>query len=137
MIYKFLLFCMCWMLTSVCYAGARLEALYPYSLEQQNIHKVEGSSTMPLYVRLTSYDIPHMQQTVVKVTLPTGFKALPSKIWRVEGKKEQQATAKWNLPENYGESFDLLYVQPESGVAAGEYKILVEASSDNWQLKKK
>ncbi len=136
MIYKILLLLMCWAVTAVCYAGAQLEALYPYSLEQQNIHKVEGGSTMPLYVRLTSYDIPNIQQAIVKVTLPQGFKALSSKIWHVDGKEEQQALAYWNLPENYGENFDLLYIKPEKGLLAGEYKILVEASGDSWQLKK-
>ena len=52
------------------FAGRQLDAVYPYSLEKQQIRTVTGRSTLPLYVNLTSYDIPRMQQAEVSVKLP-------------------------------------------------------------------
>ena len=44
------------------FAGQQLDAVYPYSLERQEIHAVTGRSTLPLFINLTSYDVPHRQQ---------------------------------------------------------------------------
>ena len=137
MIYKILsmLLLLCWSTTTS--AGARLQAEYPYSLEQKNIHQVEGGSTMPLYLNLTSFDVAQPQRAQIKVTLPLGFAALPTSGWQLQSFKGQQmALASWHLPENYGQNFDLLYVKPEANVAEGQYKILVEATSGSWQLKR-
>lgn len=126
---------LCWSTTAS--AGARLQAEYPYSLEQKNIQQVEGGSTMPLYINLTSYDVPDAQEATVKVTLPKGFQALKSQGWELrEEAGAQSAFAKWQLPASYGQNFDLLYVQPERTLQAGEYKILVEAMSSTWELRK-
>ena len=126
---------LCWSTTAS--AGARLQAEYPYSLEQKNIQQVEGGSTMPLYINLTSYDVPDVQEATIKVTLPTGFRPLQSPGWELrEEAGAQSALAKWQLPASYGQNFDLLYVQPEVALPAGKYRILVEASSGAWQLKR-
>ena len=66
---------LCW--STVANAGALLQAEYPYSLEKNNIHQVEGGSTMPLYINLTSFDEAKALQAQIKVTLPKGFAALP------------------------------------------------------------
>ena len=118
-------------------AGARLQAEYPYSLEQKNIHQVEGGSTMPLYLNLTSYDIPQPQKATIKVTLPQGFQLLPGIGWRLFEKAGQHGVqALWELPENFGQNFDLLYIKPLDAVPAGQYKILVEAMGENLQLQR-
>lgn len=124
---------LCWSTTAS--AGARLQAEYPYSLEQKNIQQVEGGSTMPLYLNLTSFDVAEPQEAQIKVTLPKGFVALPTSGWQLRDfGEQQQALANWHLPENYGQNFDLLYVKPKALVAAGQYKILVEVTSKAWQL---
>ena len=125
---------LCWCTTAS--AGATLQAIYPYSLEQNNIHQVEGGSTMPLYINLTSYDVPELQQAQIKVTLPQGFEALANHGWQLVDKHGQQAVTTWQLPGNYGQSFDLLYIKPVEELKAGQYKILVEANSDTWQLQR-
>ena len=125
---------LCWCTTAS--AGATLQAIYPYSLEQNNIHQVEGGSTMPLYINLTSYDVPKLQQAQIKVTLPQGFEALANHGWQLVDKHGQQAVTTWQLPGNYGQSFDLLYIKPVEELKAGQYKILVEANSDTWQLQR-
>ncbi|MGM9570164.1 MAG: hypothetical protein ACI3XC_08810 [Phascolarctobacterium sp.] len=126
---------LCW--STAASAGAKLQAEYPYSLEQKNIQQVEGGSTMPLYINLTSYDVPDVQEATIKVTLPKGFRPLQSPGWELrEEAGAQSALAKWQLPASYGQNFDLLYVQPEMALPAGQYKILVEALSGAWQLKR-
>ncbi|MEE1194387.1 MAG: hypothetical protein U0K79_06255, partial [Phascolarctobacterium sp.] len=124
---------LCW--STVANAGALLQAEYPYSLEKNNIHQVEGGSTMPLYINLTSFDIAQAQLAQIKVTLPKGFVALPNNGWQIANDQGQQAVAMWQLPGNYGQNFDLLYIKPQEQLQAGEYKILVEATCEAWQLK--
>ena len=91
---------------------------------------------MPLYINLTSYDVPKLQQAQIKVTLPQGFEALANHGWQLVDKHGQQAVTTWQLPGNYGQSFDLLYIKPVEELKAGQYKILVEANSDTWQLQR-
>ena len=94
------------------FAGRQLDAVYPYSLEKQQIRTVTGRSTLPLYVNLTSYDIPRMQQAEVSVKLPGGFSALPKEGWQIY---KGGASAYWQTEAGYGENFDLLYLQAEEG----------------------
>lgn len=124
---------LCW--STVANAGALLQAEYPYSLEKNNIHQVEGGSTMPLYINLTSFDEAKALQAQIKVTLPKGFAALPNNAWQLDTSHEQQAVTTWQLPSNYGQNFDLLYIKPQEQLQAGQYKIFVEATCEAWQLK--
>lgn len=125
---------LCW--STVANAGALLQAEYPYSLEKNNIHQVEGGSTMPLYINLTSFDEVKPQEAQIKVMLPKGFAALPNNGWQIDNSHEQQAVTTWQLPSNYGQNFDLLYIKPQEQLQAGQYKILVEATCEAWQLKR-
>lgn len=125
---------LCW--STVASAGALLQAEYPYSLEKNNIHQVEGGSTMPLYINLTSFDKVKPQEAQIKVTLPEGFAALPNNGWQIDNSHEQQAVTTWQLPSNYGQNFDLLYIKPQQQLQAGQYKIVVEATCKAWQLKR-
>ena len=124
---------LCW--STVANAGAMLQAEYPYSLEKNNIHQVEGGSTMPLYINLTSFDEAKALQTQIKVTLPKGFAALPNNGWQIDNSHEQQAVTTWQLPSNYGQNFDLLYIKPQEQLQSGQYKIVVEAICKAWQIK--
>lgn len=121
--------------STVANAGALLQVEYPYSLEKDNIHQVEGGSTMPLYINLTSFDEVKPQEAQIKVTLPKGFAALPNNGWQIDNSHEQQAVTTWQLPSNYGQNFDLLYIKPQQQLQAGKYKIVVEATCKAWQLK--
>ena len=125
---------LCW--STVANAGAMLQAEYPYSLEKNNIHQVEGGSTMPLYINLTSFDEAEPQEAQIKVTLPKGFAALPNNGWQIDNSLGQQAVTTWQLPSNYGQNFDLLYIKPQEQLQAGQYKIVVEATCEAWQLKR-
>ena len=124
---------LCW--STVANAGALLQAEYPYSLEKNNIHQVEGGSTMPLYINLTSFDEVKPQEAQIKVTLPKGFAALPNNGWQIDNSLGQQAVTTWQLPSNYGQNFDLLYIKPQEQLQSGQYKIVVEATCKAWQLK--
>ena len=124
---------LCW--STVANAGAMLQAEYPYSLEKNNIHQVEGGSTMPLYINLTNFDEAEPQKAQIKVTLPKGFAALPNNGWQIDNSLGQQAVTTWQLPSNYGQNFDLLYIKPQEQLQAGQYKIVVEAICKAWQLK--
>ena len=124
---------LCW--STVANAGALLQAEYPYSLEKNNIHQVEGGSTMPLYINLTSFDEVKPQEAQIKVTLPKGFAALPNNSWQIDNSHEQQAVTTWQLPSNYGQNFNLLYIKPQQQLQAGQYKIVVEATCKAWQIK--
>ncbi|MBO6265670.1 MAG: hypothetical protein J6M57_06660, partial [Acidaminococcaceae bacterium] len=92
------------------FAGQQLDAVFPYSLEKRDIRSVSGHSTMPLYINLTSFDVPRMQQAKVSVRLPEGFSALPKEGWQVT---KDGAVASWSLDADYAQNFDLLYVQAE------------------------
>lgn len=124
---------LCW--STVANAGAMLQAEYPYSLEKNNIHQVEGGSTMPLYINLTNFDEAELQEAQIKVTLPKGFAALPNNGWQIDNSLGQQAVTTWQLPSNYGQNFDLLYIKPQEQLQSGQYKIVVEAICKAWQLK--
>lgn len=122
------------------WAGTQLQVEYPYSLDQkerQQNNQVQGGSTMPLYINLTSYDVPVEQNAEVKVTLPQGFKALPAHGWQnFQEQGVNIARVNWQLPANYGQNFDLLYLEPQKGALAGEYELLVQARGEGWQQSK-
>ena len=115
-------------------AGLKLEAEYPYHLEKKGVHTVYEASTVPLYVNIVNHGNKELQEADIKLTLPQGFMPLSSDKWQVQEAGDKViATAKWSLPEDYGQTFDLLYIEAPEGVAFGEKKVLVEASSGAWQ----
>lgn len=127
-----LLLCCC--VSQLAWAGVELEAVYPYKLDQKSLHKVEGGSTMPLYINITSFDDPAVQDAAIKVTLPAGFTALPGDRWQTNEEGGRQiVTAEWRLPADYGQTFDLLYIKPDGSAAKGEHKLLVEAAGAGWR----
>lgn len=115
------------------FAGQQLDAVYPYSLERQEIHAVTGRSTLPLFINLTSYDVPHRQQAEVSVKLPEGFSALPKEGWLVY---KGGASARWQTEPDYGQNFDLLYLQAEEGVASGSKEIGITVAGNGWEERK-
>ncbi|WP_293729824.1 hypothetical protein [uncultured Phascolarctobacterium sp.] len=129
-----LLLLLCCCVSQLAWAGVELEAAYPYKLDQKSLHKVEGGSTMPLYINITSFDDPAVQDAAIKVTLPAGFTALPDDRWQTSEEGGRQiVTAEWRLPADYGQTFDLLYIKPDGSAAKGEHKLLVEAAGAGWR----
>ena len=119
------------------FAGVKLEAVYPYNLDKSAAHVVHGGSTMPLFININSFDVPHEQPAHLRVILPEGFKALGGEKWRagsVDGR--QTAEADWVLPAEFGQSFDLLYIQPQADLARGTKQLTVEVSGDGWHERK-
>lgn len=119
------------------FAGVKLEAVYPYNLDKSAAHVVHGGSTMPLFINISSFDVPHEQQAHLRVILPEGFKALGGEKWRagsIDGR--QTAEADWVLPADFGQSFDLLYIQPQADLARGAKQLTVEVSGDGWHERK-
>ena len=116
------------------YAGQQLEAVYPYSLEKREISSVTGQSTLPLFINLTSFDVPRMQQAEVSVRLPEGFSALAKEGWRI---REGRASAYWDLDADYSQNFDLLYLQADENTASGSKEIAVSVSGEGWEETKK
>ena len=118
-------------------AGLKLEAEYPYHLEKKGVHTVYEASTVPLYVNMVNHGNKYLQEADIKITLPKGFMPLHSDKWQVQEVGENViATAKWSLPEDYGQTFDLLYIESPEDVVFGEKKVLIEASSGAWQESK-
>lgn len=119
------------------FAGVKLEAVYPYNLDKSAAHVVHGGSTMPLFINITGFDVPHEQPAHLRVILPEGFKALANDKWRLgSADGRQTAEADWVLPADFGQSFDLLYIQPQTDLARGQKQMLVEVSGDGWHERK-
>ena len=112
------------------YAGQQLEAVYPYSLEKREISSVTGQSILPLYINLTSFDVPRMQQAEVSVRLPEGFSALAKEGWRI---RAGGAFAYWDLDADYCQNFDLLYLKADEDTASGSKEITVSVTGDGWE----
>lgn len=119
------------------WAGANLDVIYPYNLDKRAAQVVHSGSTMPLYINITNFDVPAAEQAKVRITLPGGFSALPNSRWQLsEESGHSIATANWQLPADFGQTFDLLYLRPEAGAAAGEKKISVDVLGSGWQKHK-
>lgn len=115
-------------------AGAKVDAVYPYNLQERNLHTVEGGSTMPLYLNIMNYDNPAAEEARIEVLMPQGFTALPNAKWHLEERDGQKvAVSTWNLPAYYGQSFDLLYLRPEGGTSEGEQQVSVKITTPSWQ----
>ena len=124
-------------LTQQAFAGVKLEAVYPYNLDKSAAHVVHGGSTMPLFINITGFDVPHAQPAHLRVILPEGFKALAKDKWRL-GSVDGRRTAEtdWVLPADFGQNFDLLYIQPQADLARGVKQLTVEVSGDGWHERK-
>lgn len=119
------------------FAGVKLEAVYPYNLDKSAAHIVHGGSTMPLFINITGFDVPHEQPAHLRVILPEGFKALANGKWRLgSAGGRQTAEADWVLPADFGQSFDLLYIQPQTDLTRGPKQMLVEVSGAGWHERK-
>lgn len=119
------------------FAGVKLEAVYPYNLDKSAAHIVHGGSTMPLFINITGFDVPHEQPAHLRVILPEGFKALANGKWRLgSAGGRQTAEADWVLPADFGQSFDLLYIQPQTDLTRGPKQLLVEVSGAGWHERK-
>lgn len=119
------------------FAGVKLEAVYPYNLDKSAAHVVHGGSTMPLFINITGFDVPHEQPAHLRVILPEGFKALANDKWRLgSADGRQTAEADWVLPADFGQSFDLLYIQPQTDLERGSKQLLVEVSGEGWNERK-
>ena len=119
------------------WAGVQLDAVYPYNLDKRDEHVVHSGSTMPLYINITNFDVPHAQQARIKVVLPDGFHALQNDKWQMSEENGQSiVTAQWELPADFGQTFDLLYLSAGSEAQAGAQKVLVEVQGDGWQKRK-
>ena len=124
-------------LTQQAFAGVKLEAVYPYNLDKSAAHVVHGGSTMPLFINITGFDVPHEQPAHLRVILPEGFKALANGKWHLgSAGGRQTAEADWVLPADFGQSFDLLYIQPQTDLARGPKQLLVEVSGEGWHERK-
>lgn len=118
-------------------AGMKLEAEYPYHLEKKGVHTVYEESTVPLYVNIVNFDNTAPVEAQIKLTLPQGFVPVDDGKWIVQEEAGKlTATTKWLLPENYGQTFDLLYLESQENIPFGEKSVLVEASCGAWQESK-
>ena len=128
----FLLLC-----SQIALAGANIDVIYPYNLDKREAQVVHGGSTMPLYINITNFDEPEEQNAEVRVVLPTGFYALPNDKWQLRTEEGRQvAVSRWLLPADFSQTFDLLYLRPDSSASAGEQKILVDVAGAGWHKQK-
>ena len=121
----------------VAFAGMILESIYPYSLEQQDVHTVYGDSTVPMYVNLRSSDNIKAENAAIKIVFPTGFKPSANENWQVDKVGENYvAQSNWVLDANFAQTFDLLYVQSLGSGSYGKKYIFVEATGKGWKCEK-
>ena len=126
-----LLWCLCLLVLPVlCRAGQRLEVIYPYSMENKALHEVKGRSTLPLYIHLQSFDVPRMQKALVTVRLPEGFIAVPKDGWEIGN---GQAMARWQVDADFGQNFDLLYLQSTAEAVSGDKEVRVTVQTEDWE----
>ena len=124
--------------TQLAWAGHSLDAVYPYNLDRRDEHVVHSGSTMPLYINITNFDVPHEQKARLKVILPEGFRALPNAKWQLgEENGQHVALADWTLPADFGHTFDLLYLQADVAAGAGEKQLTVYVQGEGWEETKK
>jgi len=120
--------------SQVAAAGVKLEAVYPYNLDKQEAQVVHSGSTVPLYINITSFDVPKVQQARVRVLLPPGFVAQEGSRWQMgEENGRTVVTANWQLPADFGQTFDLLYIKPTETAVSGTQHLLVQAGGDGWK----
>ena len=118
-------------------AGMKLEAVYPYHLEKKGIEIVYEESTVPLYVNIVNFGNDALTEAEVKITLPKGFKPVVDNKWHAKTIGDKTiVTTKLQLPQDYGQTFDLLYVEAQEDVPFGKKQVLVEAKSGAWQESK-
>lgn len=120
----------------VAFAGVQLEAVYPYSMNKTKIEAVRGQSTLPVYVELIASDIPQQLPAAITVEAPEGFHILPAQGWRLQ-EEGRRAQINWTLPENFGRSFDLVYVQANEEAVAGSKELKVIAATSQGKVEKK
>lgn len=125
--------CLLLLFSMPAWAALELEAVYPYSLEAKRLTKVQGTSTLPLYLNVLAYDQPQ-EQAQVQVTLPEGWSILPEEGWQQQG---NIAKTIWTLPQDYGQSFGLLYLQPQEGLEAGSRELTVTVATSSTTLTKR
>ena len=107
-------------------AGIKLEAVYPYHLEKKGIETVYEGSTVPLYVNIVNFDNDAPVEAEVKITLPDGFKPVVDNKWQARTIGDKTiVTTKWILPQDYGQTFDLLYVEAQENIPLGKKQVLV------------
>lgn len=120
----------------VAFAGVQLEAVYPYSMNKVKIDAVRGQSTVPVYVELIASDIPQQLSAAITVEAPEGFHILPAQGWSLN-QERRKAQINWNIPENYGRSFDLVYVQAQEEAIAGPKELKITAVTSQGKLEKR
>ncbi len=120
--------------SQVAVAGVKLEAVYPYNLDRQEAQVVHAGSTVPLYINITAFDVPKEQQAHVRVLLPPGFAAQEGSRWQLgEENGSSVATANWQLPADFGQTFDLLYIKPTGAAVSGTQQLLVQVAGNGWK----
>lgn len=129
----FIVYLLLFLYMPLAHAGINLEVRYPYSLEQKHTSIVENASIKPLYLEITNFDNALAQTATIEVWLPEDFTILPNDKWQVIDKNKVKSL--WQLPANYGQSFDLLYLKP-GGNTSGEKTIHVFCKSENYQCEK-
>lgn len=123
--------------TQLAWAGHSLDVVYPYNLDKRDEHVVHSGSTMPLYINITNFDVPHEQKARVRVVMPDGFSALQNDKWLLgEDNGRHAALADWTLPADFGHTFDLLYLRADAAANAGEKQLTIYVQGEDWEEKK-
>ena len=125
-------------ITGVTYAGeAELTAAYPYSLDNKASKDTYGTGTRPLYINIENYNNAEPQKARIEVYLPKGLSADHNPVWQsneiATGLVLHKAI---ELPANYGQIFDLVYLRSEPDLSAEEHEITVKVSTDSWEKEK-
>lgn len=114
--------------------GINLETVYPYSLDHKNTGKTIGNATNPFFINIESHDFSDTQDVDVEIILPEGLLFNKDTKWQ-EIKTDTGVIIKrsWTLPANYGQNFDLLYLQASESLTAGKHDIIVKVGNQSWQ----
>lgn len=135
----FLLSILFFAIAGIAYAEeAELTATYPYSLDNKVSNETYGVGTRPLYINIENYNNVEPQKARIEVYLPLGLNIENNSAWQ----SDEIATGlvlskKIELPANYGQSFDLVYLLSTPNLKAEEQEIKVKVFTETWEKEQK
>lgn len=102
---------------------SKFELIYPYSMSGRQV-KTEGTTTLPLYVSFTEFDVKKPGLITIQLKLPDNFIALKNAEWQEKRNAEGVFYEfKTESIKGFSRSFSLLYIKPLPGTSGGEKTI--------------
>lgn len=122
----------------VCSAGETvLTVSYPYSLDNRQQLETFGPATRPLYVNIESSNNEGVRKAKLKIFLPADIEPEESPFWTFAAAEEGTVLIRsLELPPDYGNIFDLIYLKTTPALKPGKKQIKVRLEKDDGREEK-